>query len=201
MAVQFQDTWLMVIAVPSTGKYFVLATTPTRLYQFQGYVSSSSERPLLQQVFCSDLVKITSLDNIFPIHVIEFDISLTRCFLTTSMFLRGSSSSPAAWRHPLSPSTGHLLPGRSWCREPRLVLPWYFTTTLFIEQDLWLIVLATFTSLFLAMGLHGKLSCLINLVGSNDHPNNNKYFWFVYYFKSKFDFLNIWIQEWKYFVN
>ena len=162
----------MVIAVPSTGKYFVLATTPTRLYQFQGYVSSSSERPLLQQVFCSDLVKITSLDNIFQIHGVEINIFLTRCFLTTSMFLRGSSSSPAAWRHPLSPSTGHLLPGRSWCREPRLVLPWYFTTTLFIEQDLWLIVLATFTSLFLAMGLHGKLSCLINLVGSHDHLNN-----------------------------
>ena len=38
-------------AVPGTGKYFVLATTPTRLYQFQGYVSSPSERPLLQQVF------------------------------------------------------------------------------------------------------------------------------------------------------
>ena len=192
----------MVIAVPSTGKYFVLATTPTRLYQFQGYVSSSSERPLLQQVFCSDLYAVEKCcENRFfglyicPIHVIEVDISLTRCFLTTSMFLRGSSSSQAAWRHPLSPSTGHLLPGRSWCREPRLVLPWYFTTTLFIEQDLWLIVLATFTSLFLAMGLHGKLSCLINLVGSHDHLNNIILFWFVYYLNTRFDFSNIWIQE------
>ena len=58
MTVQLKNTWLMVIAVPSTGKYFVLATTPTRLYQFQGYVSSSSERPLLQQVFCSDLYAV-----------------------------------------------------------------------------------------------------------------------------------------------
>ena len=56
MTVQFQDTCLMFIAVPSTGKYFVLATTPTRLYQFQGYVSSSSERPLLQQVFLTFLL-------------------------------------------------------------------------------------------------------------------------------------------------
>jgi len=48
-------TGLQYHSVPSTGKYFVLATTPTRLYQFQGYVSSSSERPLLQQVFSNYL--------------------------------------------------------------------------------------------------------------------------------------------------
>ena len=44
-------TGLQVQAVPNTSKYLVMATTTTRLYQFQGYVSSSSDRPLLQQVF------------------------------------------------------------------------------------------------------------------------------------------------------
>ena len=44
-------TGLQVQAVPNTTKYLVMATTNTRLYQFQGYVTSSSDRPLLQQVF------------------------------------------------------------------------------------------------------------------------------------------------------
>jgi len=37
--------------VPNTTKYLVLATTPTRLYQFLGYVSNPAERPMLQSVF------------------------------------------------------------------------------------------------------------------------------------------------------
>ena len=44
-------TGLQVQAVPGTSKYLVMATTTTRLYQFQGHVTSSSDRPLLQQVF------------------------------------------------------------------------------------------------------------------------------------------------------
>ena len=44
-------TGLQVQAVPNTNKYLVMATTNTRLYQFQGYVNNSSDRPLLQQVF------------------------------------------------------------------------------------------------------------------------------------------------------
>jgi len=42
-------------SVPGSGKHFVLATTPTRLYQFQGTVPSSSDRPLLQSVFSNYL--------------------------------------------------------------------------------------------------------------------------------------------------
>ena len=57
-------------AVPGTGKYFVLATTPTRLYQFQGYVSSPSERPLLQQVFF--LVKIHIIKKNLKINKIKY---------------------------------------------------------------------------------------------------------------------------------
>nr|CAD7410985.1 unnamed protein product [Timema cristinae] len=37
--------------VPGSEKYFVLVTTPDRVYQFIGYVSNSDEKPLLQQVF------------------------------------------------------------------------------------------------------------------------------------------------------
>ncbi|KAJ9580206.1 hypothetical protein L9F63_004149 [Diploptera punctata] len=37
--------------VPSSEKYFVLVTTPNRIYQFIGYVSNSDEKPLLQQIF------------------------------------------------------------------------------------------------------------------------------------------------------
>jgi hypothetical protein len=37
--------------VPSSEKYFVLVTTPNRLYQFIGYVTNSDEKPLLQQIF------------------------------------------------------------------------------------------------------------------------------------------------------
>ncbi|PSN40464.1 Vacuolar protein sorting-associated protein 18 [Blattella germanica] len=37
--------------VPGSEKYFVLVTTPSRLYQFIGYVSNSDEKPLLQQIF------------------------------------------------------------------------------------------------------------------------------------------------------
>jgi len=44
-------TGLQYHMVPNTTKYLVLATTPTRLYQFQGYVPNPAERPLLQQVF------------------------------------------------------------------------------------------------------------------------------------------------------
>jgi len=47
----FPVTGLSYFNVPQTNKYFVLATTPTRMYQFQGYVSSLQERPLLIQVF------------------------------------------------------------------------------------------------------------------------------------------------------
>ena len=41
--------------VPGSEKYFVLVTTPNRLYQFIGYVTNSDEKPLLQQVFNSYL--------------------------------------------------------------------------------------------------------------------------------------------------
>lgn len=41
--------------VPGSEKYFVLVTTPNRLYQFIGYVSNSDEKPLLQQIFNSYL--------------------------------------------------------------------------------------------------------------------------------------------------
>jgi len=44
-------TGLQYHMVPNTTKYLVMATTPTRLYQFQGYVTNQMERPLLQQVF------------------------------------------------------------------------------------------------------------------------------------------------------
>ena len=44
-------TGLQYHMVPNTTKYLVMATTPTRLYQFQGYVTNQTERPLLQQVF------------------------------------------------------------------------------------------------------------------------------------------------------
>ncbi|XP_067005382.2 vacuolar protein sorting-associated protein 18 homolog isoform X2 [Anabrus simplex] len=37
--------------VPNTDMYFVLVTTPKRLYQFIGYVSNADEKPLLQQIF------------------------------------------------------------------------------------------------------------------------------------------------------
>jgi hypothetical protein len=37
--------------VPGSEKYFVLVTTPNRLYQFIGYVANSDEKPLLQQIF------------------------------------------------------------------------------------------------------------------------------------------------------
>lgn len=37
--------------VPGSEKYFIIATTPNRLYQFIGYVTNSEERPLFQQVF------------------------------------------------------------------------------------------------------------------------------------------------------
>lgn len=44
-------TGLQYHCVPNTSRYLVLATTPTRLYQFQGSVASVQDRPLLQQVF------------------------------------------------------------------------------------------------------------------------------------------------------
>ena len=44
-------TGVQVHQVPGSSRYIVLATTPTRLYQFQGSVSSHSDRPLLQTVF------------------------------------------------------------------------------------------------------------------------------------------------------
>ena len=44
-------TGLQYHMVPDTTKYLVLATTPTRLNQFKGFVSNPAERLLLQQVF------------------------------------------------------------------------------------------------------------------------------------------------------
>jgi hypothetical protein len=41
--------------VPGSEKYFVLVTTPNRLYQFIGYVTNSDEKPPLQQIFNSYL--------------------------------------------------------------------------------------------------------------------------------------------------
>jgi hypothetical protein len=41
--------------VLDSEKYFVLVTTPNRLYQFIGYVTNSDEKPLLQQIFNSYL--------------------------------------------------------------------------------------------------------------------------------------------------
>ncbi|XP_046660133.1 vacuolar protein sorting-associated protein 18 homolog isoform X2 [Homalodisca vitripennis] len=37
--------------VPNLERYFIIATTPNRIYQFVGNVNSSDERPLLQQIF------------------------------------------------------------------------------------------------------------------------------------------------------
>jgi hypothetical protein len=41
--------------VPGSEKYFVLVTTPNRLYQFVGVVTNSDEKPPLQQIFNSYL--------------------------------------------------------------------------------------------------------------------------------------------------
>lgn len=43
--------------VPNTTQYYVIATTPHRMYQFQGAISNSSERPLLQNIFNNYLNK------------------------------------------------------------------------------------------------------------------------------------------------
>jgi hypothetical protein len=48
-------TGLQFHRVPGSEKYFVLVTTPNRLYQFIGYVTNSDEKPLLQQIFNSYL--------------------------------------------------------------------------------------------------------------------------------------------------
>ncbi|KDR19383.1 Vacuolar protein sorting-associated protein 18-like protein, partial [Zootermopsis nevadensis] len=48
-------TGLQFHRVPGSEKYFVLVTTPNRLYQFIGYVTKSDEKPLLQQIFNSYL--------------------------------------------------------------------------------------------------------------------------------------------------
>ncbi|PNF16669.1 putative vacuolar protein sorting-associated protein 18 [Cryptotermes secundus] len=50
--------------VPDSEKYFVLVTTPNRLYQFIGYVTNSDEKPLLQQIFNSYLTVPESFQDI-----------------------------------------------------------------------------------------------------------------------------------------
>ncbi|XP_023332203.1 vacuolar protein sorting-associated protein 18 homolog [Eurytemora carolleeae] len=62
--------------VPNTTKYYVIATTPHRMYQLQGYVSNSSERPLLHHVFNNYLNKAARF--------LEFPSSLK--YSTLSMF-------------------------------------------------------------------------------------------------------------------
>lgn len=37
--------------LPGRERYFIIATTPSRIYQFIGDVNSSEDRPLLQQIF------------------------------------------------------------------------------------------------------------------------------------------------------
>ncbi|XP_054289696.1 vacuolar protein sorting-associated protein 18 homolog isoform X1 [Macrosteles quadrilineatus] len=37
--------------LPNRERYFIIATTPNRIYQFVGNVNSSEDRPLLQQIF------------------------------------------------------------------------------------------------------------------------------------------------------
>ena len=43
--------------VPNTTKYYIIATTPHRMYQFQGSISNTNDRPLLQNIFISYLNK------------------------------------------------------------------------------------------------------------------------------------------------
>lgn len=43
--------------IPSKERYFILATTLDRIYQFVGNVTNSEERPLLQQIFNVYLTK------------------------------------------------------------------------------------------------------------------------------------------------
>ena len=80
-------------AVPGTGKYFVLATTPTRLYQFQGYVSSPSERPLLQQVFLVKIHLITTCQKVFSnyLHVPERFLELPSSLKTSTLSFHWAS--------------------------------------------------------------------------------------------------------------
>ncbi|XP_063229884.1 vacuolar protein sorting-associated protein 18 homolog isoform X2 [Bacillus rossius redtenbacheri] len=59
-----QITGLEFHRVPGSDKYFVLVTTPSRLYQFIGYVSNSEEKPLLQQIFNSYLTVPESFQEI-----------------------------------------------------------------------------------------------------------------------------------------
>lgn len=43
--------------LPNRERYFIIATTPNRIYQFVGDVNNSDERPLLQQIFNVYLAK------------------------------------------------------------------------------------------------------------------------------------------------
>lgn len=106
-------TGLQYHAVPATNKYFVIATTPTRMYQFQGYVSSPTERPLLQQVFSNYL------------HVPERFLELQGSLKTSSLSFHSSA--------PRAPQPGKggeaALPEQfGWLTEPGLytgrIDPW-----------------------------------------------------------------------------
>ena len=46
-------------AIPRSKKYFILATTPIRLYQFCGNAGDPADRPLLQQVRRRKLITVT----------------------------------------------------------------------------------------------------------------------------------------------
>lgn len=73
--------------VPNTTKYYVIATTPQRMYQLQGYVNNTSERPLLQHVFNNYLTKAARF--------LEFPSSLKYSTLSVYYTQQGKRRLPA----------------------------------------------------------------------------------------------------------
>lgn len=78
--------------VPNTLRYFILVTTPNRLYQFQGSVNSHEERPLLHHVF-------QNYDR--PDKFLELPSSLRTS--TLSFFYQVKQRGKSQAQHPLYP--------------------------------------------------------------------------------------------------
>ncbi|TRY72729.1 hypothetical protein TCAL_00267 [Tigriopus californicus] len=87
--------------VPHTQRYFILATTPHRLYQFLGKVGSPEERPLLQHVFQNYAQR--------PDKFLELPSSLKTS--TLSMFYQVRQRGQASAQHPLYPVSFGWLTG------------------------------------------------------------------------------------------
>lgn len=71
-------TGLQFHRVPGSEKYFVLVTTPNRLYQFIGYVTKSDEKPLLQQIFNSYL-NVPGKRSVVSSVLFNFNVSSSDC--------------------------------------------------------------------------------------------------------------------------